>query len=229
MTFRTRPLGFEAAFADVVLFLGSLSGYLLVQRLKQCRLFSFGRQGNPIMSRIPQSLRETIARNIKNCRMKKYPGRAGSQRCAKDFGVCPQQWSQWERGHRTPNEMHMLQLAQFFKTTVEDLRRDKQIPPNIEAEKPEEAELNSPFADDEPDEDAASTVSSMRALLASMLNPAPLASPARPGTTASFFWLARTFLQSVEFKGIRLNIHFDKESLKYLAECLKSQTPDPKE
>ena len=184
------------------------------------------------MSRIPQSLRETIARNIKACRMKNSPGRAGSQRCAKDFGVCPQQWSQWERGHRTPNEMHMLQLAQFFKTTVENLRRDKDAPPRIKAEEPKEPELNSPFADeetDEPNEDAASTVSSMRALLASMLNPAPLASPARPGTTASFFWLARTFLQSTEFKGIRLNIHFDKESLKYLAECLKSQTPDPKE
>ncbi len=186
------------------------------------------------MNRIPQSLRETIARNITHCRKKKFPGWGGGHRCAEEFGVCPQQWSQWERGYRTPNEQHMLQIAQFFKTTVEDLRRDKRTPPILEADEPEEAELESAFEDDETDEsneDDPSTVSSMRAFLASMLNPAPLANPARPGSEASYFWLARTFLQSVESKGVKhhVELHFDKESLKYLAECLKNQTPCSRE
>ena len=81
------------------------------------------------MGRIPQPLRETIARNIRECRMKKYPGRGGAKKCAEDFGVSPQQWSPWERGQRTPDETRLESIAQFFKITVEDLRRDNRLVP----------------------------------------------------------------------------------------------------
>ncbi len=80
------------------------------------------------MAKIPQHLRETIARNIMQCRMKKFPGRGGGKRCAEAFGVSPQQWSPWERGIRTPDEQRMELIATFFDTTVEWLRTDHQSP-----------------------------------------------------------------------------------------------------
>lgn len=76
------------------------------------------------MGKIPNELRETIARNIRNCRLKKFPGRGGGKKCAESFGVSPQQWSPWERGMRTPDESRLLQIARFFDVTVEFLRRD---------------------------------------------------------------------------------------------------------
>ncbi len=122
----------------------------------------------------------------------------------------------------------MQEIADFFKTTVEDLRRDKRIPPGLESH------YKYLFEDDEPDEDNdadSPTISSMRARLSSNPHAASLANPAPPDTDAGYYWLFRAFLQSVESKGLRVehHLHFDKESLNYLAECLKAQTPDPKE
>ena len=79
------------------------------------------------MGKIPDELRETIARNIRECRMKKYPGRGGGKKCAGAFGVSPQQWSPWERGLRTPDEVRLTQIAGFFGVTVEYLRRDNRL------------------------------------------------------------------------------------------------------
>lgn len=79
------------------------------------------------MGKIPNELRETIARNIRDCRMKKFPGRGGGKKCAESFGVSPQQWSPWERGMRTPDEQRLSQIADFFGVTVEFLRRDNVI------------------------------------------------------------------------------------------------------
>lgn len=81
------------------------------------------------MGRIPDPLREIIARNIRGCRQKKFPGRGGGKKCAEAFGVSPQQWSPWERGMRTPDETRMEQLAAFFGVTVEFLRTDHAKPP----------------------------------------------------------------------------------------------------
>lgn len=78
------------------------------------------------MVKVPNELREIIARNIRNCRSKKFPGRGGAKKCAETFGVSPQQWSPWERGMRTPDEMRLEQLADFFGVSVEYLRRDNQ-------------------------------------------------------------------------------------------------------
>ncbi len=85
------------------------------------------------MGRIPGTLRETIGRNIKDCRLKKYPGRGGAKRCAEEFGVSPQQWSPWERGFRTPDESRLGEIAAFFGVTVAYLREDHSEPePQLE-------------------------------------------------------------------------------------------------
>lgn len=76
------------------------------------------------MGKMPDALRETIARNIRDCRMKKFPGRGGGKKCAESFGVSPQQWSPWESGKRTPDELRLEQIAAFFGATVEWFRRD---------------------------------------------------------------------------------------------------------
>lgn len=76
------------------------------------------------MGRIPEELRQTISQNIRNCRMKKYPGRGGAKQCAQAFGVSPQQWSPWERGLRIPDEMRLRKIADFFDVDVEYLRRN---------------------------------------------------------------------------------------------------------
>ncbi len=80
------------------------------------------------MVKAPKKLREIIAGNIRECRKKQFPGLGGQKRCAQAFGVTQQYWSPWERGHRTPNEMRMLQLARFFGVTVEYLRSDNSRP-----------------------------------------------------------------------------------------------------
>lgn len=79
------------------------------------------------MGKIPNELREIIARNIRDCRLKKFPGRGGGKKCAETFGVSPQQWSPWERGMRTPDELRLAQIAEFFGVTVEFLRRDNSV------------------------------------------------------------------------------------------------------
>jgi Predicted transcriptional regulators len=88
------------------------------------------------MGKIPQSLRETIARNIRECRMKKYPNRGGSKQCAEAIGVSPQQWSPWERGQRTPDEARLESIAKFFDVSVEFLRRDNRPVPGTPSGSP---------------------------------------------------------------------------------------------
>ncbi len=87
------------------------------------------------MGAIPQELREIIAWNIRACRLRKFPGRGGGKQCAEAFGVSPQQWSPWERGMRTPDEIRLAQMAEFFGVTVEWMRRDHRPQP---AEQPQE-------------------------------------------------------------------------------------------
>ena len=76
------------------------------------------------MGRMPAALREIIGINIRTCRMEKYPGRGGASRCAKEIGVSLQQWSPWETGKRTPDEVRLRKIADFFGVTVEFLRAD---------------------------------------------------------------------------------------------------------
>lgn len=161
------------------------------------------------MGKIPDELRETIARNIRNCRKKKFPGRGGGKKCAEDFGVSPQQWSPWETGKRTPDELRLKQIADFFAVTVEFMRRDNRIPhPIHESIQEEQPERQS----DIPTSNQISGID---------VPPPPGWQPAPPGSPASFFWLARYFVTAIQSQGMR----FDKQCLEYLAELLK--TPHP--
>ncbi len=76
------------------------------------------------MGKVPVELRKNIADNIRSCRCNLYPMWGGAKKCAKDFGVSPQQWSQWERGAHMPDEFRMMELATFFGVDTEYLRRD---------------------------------------------------------------------------------------------------------
>jgi transcriptional regulator with XRE-family HTH domain len=76
------------------------------------------------MGKVPVDLRKHIAANIRGCRSERYPRWGGSKRCALDFGVSPQQWSQWERGTHMPDEFRMMEIARFFGVSTEYLRRN---------------------------------------------------------------------------------------------------------
>ena len=154
------------------------------------------------MGAIPSALREIIAWNIRACRLRKFPGRGGGKQCAEAFGVSPQQWSPWERGMRTPDEMRLSKMAEFFGVTVEWMRRDNRPQP---AEPPQEPP---PKADSPP----------LGGIAGVDFPPPPSWEPAPPGSPASFFWLARHFVMFIETHGLRL----DKQSLEYLAHSIRN-------
>ncbi len=76
------------------------------------------------MGKVPVDLRKNVANNIRNCRSKRYPKWGGAKLCAVEFGVTPQQWSQWERGAHMPDEVSMMELAEFFGVSTAFLRRE---------------------------------------------------------------------------------------------------------
>lgn len=80
------------------------------------------------MGKVPVDLRYNIAANIRHCRSNRYPMWGGAKKCAEDFGVSPQQWSQWERGKHMPDEYRMIEIAAFFGVSTEFLRRDNTLP-----------------------------------------------------------------------------------------------------
>ena len=109
------------------------------------------------MSTTQPSLRETIARNIRECRLERFPGRGGSKKCAAEFSVyigqniSPQQWSPWERGKRMPKERHLQQIAAFFGKTIEYMYCDNRPPvstipamPRYESEESSYAGMSAP-------------------------------------------------------------------------------------
>ncbi|MCC8108170.1 MAG: helix-turn-helix domain-containing protein, partial [Planctomycetes bacterium] len=168
--------------------------------------------GGLTMGKIPKELRETIARNIRDCRLKKFPGRGGGKKCAEEFGFSPQQWSPWERAMRTPDEMRLTKIAEFFDVTVEWLRRDHRKPPPVTQDEvpiptePPPAGIGSPEAG-----------SPFVGIAGVDVPPPPSWQPAPPGSAASFYWLARHFIRGLEMHGLRL----DKQSLDYLASLMK--------
>lgn len=132
------------------------------------------------MGKIPHELREIIAWNIRDWRMKKYPGRGGAKTCAEVFGVSPQQWSPLESGKRTPDEIRLRQLADFFGTTVEYMRRDNRAgqaaqPPPEEPTAPPEQRLGDDW---------------WQHLQASVTPGSPSLAP--PGSPESFFYCSGT-------------------------------------
>jgi transcriptional regulator with XRE-family HTH domain len=163
------------------------------------------------MGKTPKVLRETIARNIQNSRLKKFPGRGGAKQCAEAFGVSPQQWSPWERGSRTPDEIRLSEIADFFGVSVEWMRRDNR-PPLFGGEPPRETPPPG-IRQDTPHGSPPFGGARVAGAPPISWNPAP------PGSPASFFWIAHRFAMALETNGLRL----DKQSLEYLAQCIKSR------
>ena len=170
------------------------------------------------MGKIPNELRETIARNIRDCRLKKFPGRGGGKKCAEAFGVSPQQWSPWERGMRTPDEVRLAKIAEFFDVTVEWLRRDHRKPPSAQSLGPLPPELGMETPPPPGIGQGPSTGPPLTSIAGVDVPPPPSWLPAPPGSAASFFWLARHFVIAMETNGLRL----DKQSLEYLAHLMKT-------
>lgn len=159
------------------------------------------------MGKIPDELRATIARNIRNCRQKMFPGRGGQKKCAAAFSlhveknVSPQQWSPWERGLRTPDEVRLEQMAKFFGVTVEFLRKDHRQP------------ISRPGA-----------VAGAPPLLRENEGELPSLLPDPPGSSASFYWLARHFADSVMKNG--LQIRFDRDWVEFILSALPKKNAD---
>lgn len=170
------------------------------------------------MGKIPSELRETIARNIRECRLQKFPGRGGGKKCAEAFGVSPQQWSPWERGMRTPDELRLAQIAEFFDVTVEDLRRDGRKPPPDKPPTNFNEECLSPSGIGQALAGIGIPTGSIPGI---DIPPSPTWQPEPPGSAASFFWLAKHMVTWLQTNGIRI----DKQTLNYLAELLNRPPP----
>ncbi len=104
------------------------------------------------MSKVKPSLCETIARNIRECRLERFPGRGGSKKCAAEFSlhigqnISPQQWSPWERGKRMPKELHLQQIAAFFGKTIEYMCSDNRQPAPVVPSAPRYEPAESSYA-----------------------------------------------------------------------------------
>lgn len=138
------------------------------------------------MGKIPKELRVIIAKNIRDLRHKKFQGRGGGKQCAEAFGehvgrpVSPQQWSPWERGMRTPDELRMEQIAEFFGVTVAYLREDHSKPKPAETPS---GQLPPPNA-------------------SGFLPPAGMPS----NTGSDFYWLFAKFLGDISGNGLRVRM-----------------------
>ena len=183
------------------------------------------------MGKIPEQLRQIIAANIRACRMKKFPGRSGGKKCAEAFGVSPQQWSPWERGMRTPDELSLSQIADFFGVTVEHMRRDHSahdipagnpqphfesgVSPNVGA--PNDRENRQTACESRPPD--------------LFFSHCPFYRPPKPGqplsnNVHSLCWLAERFFGDMREFGITIRLHpddIDRIVGRVLASKLQSQ------
>lgn len=154
------------------------------------------------MGKIPIELKQVVAHNIRTCRMKTYPGRGGATKCAKAFGVSPQQWSPWERAIRTPDESCLSRIARFFNVTDEWMKQDH---------RPPEITQNSTPTNPAPLQLSLPPIEGID------VPPPPSWQPSAPGSAESFFWLARHFIAVIQTKGVQI----DKNCLEFLAGLVK--------
>ncbi len=119
---------------------------------------------------------------------------------------------------RTPDELRLSQIAEFFKVTVEWMRRDNRPPP-APAGNPQESPPPSLGAGSQPPGigQGFPHMGTLDDIAGVNIPPFPSWNPAPPGSPASFFWLVQHFVMSIETHGLRL----DKQSLEYLAHCIK--------
>lgn len=151
------------------------------------------------MGKMPDALRETIARNIRYCRLHKFPGRGGGKRCAESFGVSPQQWSPWESGKRTPDELRLEQIALFFETTVEWFRRDHRM----------EQESMSPSA-----QSGDTSILHMHTFSADHTRPRPGMPPfsetPMEDDISHYLWIMDVLTKKLTANGVRVVVTFEK-------------------
>ena len=167
-----------------------------------------------LMGKIPEQLRQVIVANIRACRVEKYPGRGGGKRCAEAFGVSPQQWSLWACGLRTPDELRLSQIADFFGVTVEHMRRDHSTPDIPAANPPPD------FASDVSSNEEAPSDRGNRQTDCELRPPdlffshCPFYRPPKPGqplsnNVHSLCWLAERFFGDLREFGITIRLHPD--------------------
>ncbi|GEM_PF-4539235 len=65
---------------------------------------------------------KAVSRTITKLRERIFPGYGGKKKCAEAFGVHPQVWRDWEKGHRTPGPVYQRKLTEFFDVTLSQLR-----------------------------------------------------------------------------------------------------------
>lgn len=65
---------------------------------------------------------KTTSSILKKYREKHYPGRGGAAICAKEMGIHPQQWRDWESGKVPPSAVNLKKIADFLGITVPELR-----------------------------------------------------------------------------------------------------------
>lgn len=71
-----------------------------------------------------ETLCRIISKNIRELRLKKFPGHGGQTKCATKFDVNVRTWNGWEAGRNIPSEEYQRKLAVFFSISVAQLRGD---------------------------------------------------------------------------------------------------------
>lgn len=117
---------------------GSLYKYVGVEAI--CASFGIGMENKTTMLKQKKAqrtancynkeLRDIIAWRITSERHKRFPQHGGAGKCAKEFGLSVQQWSQYENGRRTPGDDRLKEIADHFDVSPEHL---KTAPENWEA------------------------------------------------------------------------------------------------
>lgn len=69
-----------------------------------------------------KELRDIIAWRITDARNRKFPGRGGAKKCAAEFGVSDQQWSQYENARRTPDDGKLELIANLLDVAMDSLK-----------------------------------------------------------------------------------------------------------
>ncbi len=161
------------------------------------------------MGKIPEQLRQVIARNIRACRMERFPGRGGGKKCAEAFGVSPQQWSPWERGMRTPDELRLAHLADFFGVTVEYLRRDNSAHGASSKNNPLNAEPGASSNGETPRDRANHPYPPMPEYSCCPFYRPPMPGQPLSSSIHSLCWLAERFFGDMREFGITIRLHPD--------------------
>lgn len=178
------------------------------------------------MGKISERLRNIIANNIRQCRLRKYPGWGGSKRCAEALGVSPQQWSPWERGKRTPDEYRLALIAEHFGVTIEYLRCDNNTMhlSGMSARKAESPPSREPGAP--------SSAKATAGVFPSSVGPFPPGrpNPRDPGSPESFYWLLDWLISRLLQQGLTIGHQgsgIDVVLKAYLGELLSKNVDEP--